>query len=348
MENQHNTNASQVLKFYIEGQSDFTVSPLGNGHINQTFLVETPDNKFVLQQINQHVFPQPQVIVDNAQAIYQHLARCEDYPYDNIGPKLSLRGNLVECIDSEYWRAFDYIDACESIEVINDVTQAIKAARAFATFSGALANIDANALKPVIENFHDLPTRMAQLNLAISQDKAGRLNSAKALVEQFISQQCFIEKVASVVAKLPLRITHNDTKINNLLFDLSTGEPHAVIDLDTCMPGYLMHDFGDMVRTCCSSLPEDDFRTQEMTFKEDIYQGLLTGYQQGIGHMLSISERESLALGAQLMPFIIGSRFLTDYLNGDVYFGVSHPLHNLHRAANQFAFHQLLLKQIAS
>jgi len=347
MKEQQDKMINQALACYLEVPCNATVTPLGNGHINQTLLVCHTQGKFVLQRINEHVFPRPEVVVNNALAIDTFLIeQAKQYPFVSMTPKKSLNGRYLEKIDGQYWRAFSYINNCHSIESMSNVKQANQAAFAFATFSATLNDISPSALTPVIDKFHDLDSRIDQLNQSITKNKANRLTNAQSLVDQFLAQHEFVIQVTELVKQLPTRITHNDTKINNLLFDNTSGQPHAVIDLDTCMPGYLMHDFGDMVRTCCSSLAEDGTNLAQMTFKQDIYDALYQGYLQGTKGKMTALEVESLKWGGVLMPFIIGSRFLTDYLNGDHYFSVQHELHNLQRAANQFTFYQLLKKQL--
>jgi len=344
-----NNDIKQALSRYLSPVEPATVTPLGNGHINQTLLVTHSQGQFVLQRINTLVFTKPAILVNNALAIGNYLSREEvSYPYQSMAPLRSLSGNYLEKIEGQYWRAFDYIQGCSSIETMSNPEQAQQAAFAFATFSATLAGINTSELTPVIDNFHDLDCRLAQLSTAINENKANRLVKAQHLVDQFLSQSGFVSTVRSTTTKLQQRITHNDTKINNLLFKQATGQPYAVIDLDTCMPGYLMHDFGDMVRTCCSNLDEDATNISDMCFKRDIYDALYQGYLTGAKDIISDEEEKSLVLGAVLMPFIIGSRFLTDYLNGDVYFGVKHDQHNLQRATNQFAFYQLLKEQLPS
>ena len=175
---------------------------------------------------------------------------------------------------------------------------------------------------------------MRQLQKAVDNDLQGRLSNCQELVNFCFDQKNFIDHVVDISKKLPLHVTHNDTKINNLLF--TTGDkPCAVIDLDTCMPGLLMHDFGDMVRTCCSNLAEDDTSTDKMVLKFDIFEALIQNYQNAFGEKITALEKESLIVGAKLLPFIIGTRFLTDHLNGDNYFQVSRENHNLDRAISQ-------------
>ncbi len=183
---------------------------------------------------------------------------------------------------------------------------------------------------------------MRQLSEAVANDHENRLADCQIVVDFCFSQQHFIEKVVGLSSQLPLHVTHNDTKINNLLFSKTDDSPCAVIDLDTCMRGLLMHDFGDMIRTCCSNLAEDDASTEKMVLNIDIFQALISNYQQAFGDKLSQLERESLLVGAKLLPFIIGMRFLTDHLNGDKYFNVSRANYNLDRAKNQLHLYKLV------
>lgn len=187
----------------------------------------------------------------------------------------------------------------------------------------------------IIPNFHNLASRLTKLKNVIEKNPQGRLASCQSLVDFCLSQKTFISKVAELEATLPVQVTHNDTKINNLLFNSKTKEPIAVIDLDTCMPGFVMHDFGDMVRTCCSTLPEDGTNLSDMEIRLDILDALAKAYIESFDGNMSALEQESLVIGAQLLPFMIGVRFLTDYIDGDNYFHTTHDSHNLERAENQ-------------
>ena len=338
-----------IISQYVKDDECVTVTPLGNGLVNLTLMVTTATSKFVLQRINHHVFPNPQAVVNNSHVISNHLlAKETNYQYAVTTPRASRNGKLLEVIDNEYWRALEYVDGTMTVDAISDSQQAYDTALSFAKFSGALASLPADNLQPIIDRFHDLSWRLEKLEDAKKVASPQRLKKAKIVIESFESQYEFVAQVESLVKQLPLRITHNDTKINNLLFNRSTNLPHAVIDLDTCMPGYLMHDFGDMVRTCCSSLAEDATNIEDMVFQEDIYQKLMAGYVDGLNGIALPLELDSLAIGARLMPFIIGSRFLTDYLSNDVYFATARDEHNLERAANQFKLFELVTEFLGS
>lgn len=332
-----------IVSRYVKDADCATVTPLGNGLVNLTLMVTTSTSKFVLQRINHHVFPNPHAVVENSAVISSHLlAKDTNYQYAVTTPRASLNGCLLEVIDNEYWRALEYVKNTMTVDAISDEQQAYDTSFSFAKFSGALASLPASSLQPIIERFHDLSWRLSQLETAKKNASTLRLNKAKQIIDAFESQHEFVAQVTQLVKQLPLRITHNDTKINNLLFNQTTKLPHAVIDLDTCMPGYLMHDFGDMVRTCCSSLAEDATNIKDMEFQPVIFQQLMAGYIDGLAGIASAIEVESLTMGARLMPFIIGSRFLTDYLDNDVYFATTRENHNLDRAANQFKLFELV------
>jgi len=345
-----NVSAPEViaaLSLFSLQPSKIQWQPLGNGLINQTLLIDDNGDKFVLQQINQQVFPSPNAVVDNAILINQCLKeRGAAYSLVSIAPLPSLHGNLLEQVNGQYWRAFEFVTGSHSIDEINDPVIAHAAASAFSHFSSALAPLNPARLKDVIAKFHDVTHRLDNLSAAVALDKAGRVESAQGLLTQLNNQQDFISLVLKVISSLPLRVTHNDTKINNLLFN-ADNKPLAVIDLDTCMAGYLLHDFGDMVRSCCSSLAEDSPDIKQMQFKPDIYSALLQGYIAGAQGTITEQEIASLPLGARLMPLVLSMRFLTDYLDGDNYFSTQYPAHNLDRANNQFKLYQLTTAMLA-
>jgi len=342
-------NLELVISQYGIDPVDSQISPLGNGLINSTYLVKHPDKTFVLQKINQTVFKQAKQVISNAEHIDGFLVAAKarnQYPLSSIGQLATI--NEKKCIEigDELWRALYFIPDCYTIEAVENTAQAEQAATAFAQFTSALSGFSADKLSVIIPNFHSLQFRLQQLKDAIKRDPVGRLKSCQSQVDYCLEQKDFIAEVAAMVEKLPLHVTHNDTKINNLLFCNKTKQPIAVIDLDTCMPGHLMHDFGDMVRTCCSSLPEDGKNIEDMTVRFDIFDALLTAYIKGFGENITSLEKRSLITGAQLLPIMIGVRFLTDYIDGDNYFNTQYDAHNLVRAKNQFKLYSLLHGQV--
>ena len=342
-----------VLEQYNCNPRDYRVFQIGNGLINTTFKVITPNKSFILQKINQSVFSQPALVINNADKINQFLAiekqrNCYSLQLvpqlKSVSDKSYVEYQSADSNEVEVWRALKLIDNTITLESVNNDIVAEKTAAAFAAFNNALSQFDAAKLDDVIPDFHNLNLRMKQLKEAIAENKLARAEGVQSLIDYCFSQTKFINKISDLVIELPLRVTHNDTKINNLLFDAQSMEPVAVIDLDTCMSGFLMNDFGDMVRTCCSNIAEDDGDVSKMVLCKNIFKGLAKGYIKNIGQKMTDLERHSLVYGARLLPFICAVRFLTDYIKGDVYFSVKHPEHNQQRAANQFHLYSLLTK----
>jgi len=336
---------NNVLAFYGCSLNNATVSPLGNGLINDTYLVRTINNNFVLQRINHHVFKTPEQVINNAELINAHLQKkneSSEYPLTPIWQITSNNESPMVVFNGNYWRAIQFIPNCYTVEAVETPVQATQVATAFGQFTSALSDFPASDLSEIIPNFHHLGFRLSQLKQVIAKDPKSRLASCQSLVDYCLAQTSFIDHVAELSDKLPVQVTHNDTKINNLLFNSDTKAPIAVIDLDTCMPGFIMHDFGDMVRTCCSNLAEDGENLNEMIVRIDIFEALANGYIDSFDGKMSLIEKQSLVTGAQLLPFMIGIRFLTDYIDGDNYFHIDHSEHNLVRAQNQLHYFQLL------
>lgn len=341
-----------VLSHFGVDADSAKVSPLGNGHINHTFLVRGIDSEFVLQKINTEVFKTPSALVNNAHKVSQHLqqkAKADEYRLQVVSPELTVNGTLfVDLGEQGFWRAINYLPHSHSIDVVGCEADAEMAAKAFGHFSSALTELDAELLEDVIPNFHHLPGRIELLAQAAASNPQGRLGECQQWLEYVMSQTELLQELVEVEAKLPRRICHNDTKINNMLFDKRDMSSLAIIDLDTCMKGYLMYDFGDMVRTFCSPEEEDSTALDKVQVRESIFGAICKGYLSELGAVLNDDERKSLWLGARVMCLMIGVRFLTDHLNGDVYFQIHHTGHNLERAANQFTLYQSLLNQQAT
>jgi len=324
------------------------VTLLGNGLINNTYLVQTNDISFVLQQLNQQVFNLPNNVTDNADLISHHLAikfAEKSYALTPIFQLRSQNDNNHVKVQGQYWRSLNYIANCYSLETITDIAQARFVANAFAQFTAALSDFDSKKLAEIIPQFHDLPSRIKQLEQAIAATSEKLRIQAQRSIDFIQSQQDFVESIVEITDKLPLRVTHNDTKINNLLFSETTNKPIAVIDLDTCMAGYLMHDFGDMVRTCCVSIAEDSTELENMSIDFEMLSTLTNAYITGFNGSMTKVEQKSLLLGIKLMPFMLATRFLTDFLNGDQYFKTTYASHNLVRAKNQLHLYQLFSLQ---
>ena len=324
-----------------------SVRRFGNGHINGTYLIEEQQKRIILQQINRQIFPNTEALISNALAIEHHLLTKQqqgEYQLQVLRQQPSCDGEYL-IGDNQDLRALQFIDGGRSIEVVENPEQAFAAAFTFGQFAKALSDFDASKLYSVIPNFHNLAMRFAQLEQAIAADAVGRLAACQSLVAECLSAKDLADESQSCTAKLPVRVCHNDTKINNMLYSDAQQAGIAAIDLDTCMPGYWLFDFGDMVRTCCSPEPEDSLRPELVVIRPEIFKALAQGYLQGLGDGITEAEKQSLLLGAKVMCLMIGVRFLTDYLNGDCYFAVHRPHHNLQRAENQLRLYRDLLRQ---
>ncbi len=337
--------AAVLTDYQLPG--DTQIKAFGNGHINKTYLLTAGERRLILQQINTAIFPSAKDLVENALKIERHLLVKQQqgcYPMQVLRQQVKADGSYLAGLEGNL-RALQFIDHGSSLEVVDTAAQAHAAALTFGQFAAALADFDATTLVTVIPDFHNLAMRFSQLQQAVATDKAGRLSQCRDLVELCLAQQQLVTELSQVAANLPLRVCHNDTKINNMLYSATEGRGIAAIDLDTCMAGYWMFDFGDMVRTCCSPEAEDSLNTELVRIRPEIFQALADGYLQGLAGVITAAERDSLLLGAQVMCLMIGIRFLADHLNGDSYFAIKRPDHNLQRARNQIRLYLDLTAQ---
>jgi Ser/Thr protein kinase RdoA (MazF antagonist) len=319
------------------------LTPHGGGHINDTFLVTCEAQgapvRYILQHINRHVFRDPVAVMQNVERVTTHLAAQAAGQPDGARRALQLvpaRDGRNWHVDAqgETWRAYRFIENARTYETATSAEQAFQAARAFGHFQQQLSSLPPPRLHETIPDFHNTPKRFAALEQAIAADVAGRAALAKPEIEFARSRQSITGILLD--AGLPERITHNDTKFNNVLLDDKTGEAVCVIDLDTVMPGLALYDFGDMVRTTTSPAAEDEKDLSQVTMQFPMFEALVRGYLESAGAFLKPAEREHLAFSGKLITFEIGIRFLTDYLAGDTYFKVHREGHNLDRCRTQF------------
>ncbi|GLP95017.1 phosphotransferase enzyme family protein [Paraferrimonas sedimenticola] len=332
--------------------------PLGEGHINQTWLAYNANGPLVLQKLNTEVFPSSEMLINNFSRVATHLLNKQSqgsYPFSVLKLLKNRHGEELT-IDPQWgaWRALSFIEDTVTLQTVNSESQAYQVAYSFGAFGRALMDLDARDLGEVLTDFHHLPARLSQLDQAISYaqmhpstvDGISRFEMAREALAFVQSQSGIVEEIADLQSRgLPLRVTHNDTKVNNVLLKRSDYSASCVIDLDTVMPGYLMYDFGDMVRTVTSPEREDTKDTDAIVLRPGMFAALVDGYLDSMKGELTELEMDSLLPGAKLLIFIIGVRFLTDFLNGDSYFGADFETHNLLRANNQFALLKSLLTQ---
>jgi hypothetical protein len=328
------------------------LAPYGNGHINDTYLVacQTPNSSFryILQHINRNVFHDPIAVMDNIARVTAHLAAQLAGEPDGARRALSLipagsGRNWYEDASGEIWRAYPNIENAHSYDTATSAEQAFQAARAFGRFQQQLASLPPPRLRETIPDFHHTPKRFIALQQAIASDAVNRVRLAGPEIEFALAH----EPIAGVLlsANLPERITHNDTKFNNVLLDDRTGEGICVIDLDTVMPGLALYDFGDMVRTTTSPAPEDEQDLNRVTMQFAMFEALVRGYLETAGEFLTAEEMQYLVFSGKLITFEVGIRFLTDFLAGDTYFKIHREGHNLDRCRTQFKLVESIEKQ---
>jgi Ser/Thr protein kinase RdoA (MazF antagonist) len=319
------------------------------GHINDTYLVDCFWNgrpgQFIFQRINHFVFRDPERLMANFEKITSHIrAKLEKIPgRDPDRETLNLLpARTGACFHvtpaGEYWRAYRFVGGAHIINVASRPEEAFEAGRAFGCFQTLLSDLDASSLHETIPFFHHTPRRFARFKETLENDPQRRAGEARDAISFVLEREGLTPIITEGLAsgRLPLRITHNDTKINNVLFDDLTGKAICVIDLDTTMPGSSLYDFGDMVRTTTSFAAEDETDLSRVKVELEMFRALAAGYLDEARHFLTPLELDLLVFSGRLITFTIGLRFLTDFLEGDVYFRVDRPGHNLDRARAQF------------
>ena len=343
-----------ISKFKFSG--DFIEAKLfGNGHINETFLASFNhgglETEYILRKINKYVFKNPEIVVANTVNVINHITKKLKEAGESNTSKYVME--LIETTDSkyyyiddneDYWCAVVFIKDAYTVEYVETSEQAYQAAKAFGRFQKYLIDADINEYKDSIPNFHNLESRLIAFDVAVKDNVVGRLEKVTEETELANSYRYLSEKITNLIKnnELPVRITHNDTKINNVMLNKETHEGECVIDLDTVMPGTVLSDFGDMVRTSTSPVEEDEKDSLKVTMRLDIFEPLAKGYLEELAEVLTELEISNLIYGAKVIVYEQAIRFLTDYIMNDVYYSVSYHDHNLIRTRTQFA----LLKSI--
>lgn len=311
--------------------------PYGSGHINDTYALTMQDDggatRYILQRINGHVFKDIPALMDNIARVTAHIPGGLTLIPSTDGLP------FTRDADSRYWRCYVFIEYASTHDVIQNAGQARAAAFSFGEFQGKLVDLPGPRLHETILNFHHTRSRFNTLQHAIDTDSHHRLGDIADEVEFARRREAMVDRLIDRTARgeIPERITHNDTKINNVMLNDATGEGEAVIDLDTVMPGLVLYDFGDMVRTATNAAAEDETDLSKVEARMEIFDALAEGYLASAKSFLNAAEIEELVFSGRLITFEIGLRFLTDHLQGDVYFKTHRPNHNLERARCQFA-----------
>ena len=317
------------------------------GNINDTFILTFMDgdkkNKYIVQRINHHVFTEPKRLMDNMVKVTQHIAS----KIKEVGGDVSRETlNLIMTNDGKafyetesgnYYRAFPFISKAQTYMKVESDVHIYEAGKALGKFQKQLSDFEPSELFEVIKDFHNTPVRYLAFEKAIEEDVADRVKLAMNEIKFIMDRRKDLSKLTELLeeGKLPLRVTHNDTKFNNIMIDDETGKAICVIDLDTVMSGLSLYDFGDAIRSGCSTATEDETNLADVTIDLNLYKKFVEGVMEECEDTLNSYEIENIPFSAKLITMELAMRFLTDYLNGDTYFKVNSDTHNLERTKNQ-------------
>lgn len=328
-------------KFNIE---PISIEPYGEGHINNTMLVTTAEKRYILQRINNSIFKSPENVMNNIFYVTKYLS---DNGVETLNIILTSNGKPYYKSGNNYFRMYDFIENTVTYNETPSPAVMSVAGRAFGDFQNSLAGFDTTLLKDIIPDFHNTPKRYENFKKAVEADAFDRLALCSDEVK-FVNDRCdTFSKVTDALDKkeIPERITHNDTKLNNILLDRETNKARAIIDLDTIMPGSMLYDFGDSIRFGASTAAEDEKDLDKVHFDIELFKAYANGYVDALRESITEKELELLPYSAYLMTMECGMRFLTDYLENDVYFKTAYADHNLVRCRTQFKLASEMEKQ---
>lgn len=336
---------------YVEG------GPYGTGHINDTFAVTYNQAgtrvRYIHQRLNSNVFKNPGALMENVDRVCRHLAAGAARGAGEASRRALTLLPTVEGKPSwvddagDHWRTYFFIEKAATHDLITTTRQAYEAARAFGAFQAMLADLPADELHETVPDFHHTRKRLEALQEAVREDAHDRSAEAGPEIEFALARESLADVLLGLqdAGEIPERVTHNDTKLNNVMLDDETGEGICVIDLDTVMPGLSLYDFGDMVRTATSPAAEDERDLSRVRARPEMFEALARGFLSSAGAFLNPAERAHLILAGRLLTYECGLRFLTDFLSGDTYFKTSRPGHNLDRCRTQFQLVRSLEEQ---
>lgn len=331
-----------IKNFKVEGEF-VSCEPYGEGHINLTFLLITTKGKYILQRINSDIFKNPEGLMENIKGVTEYLRKII---IENGGDPLRETLTLVPSLDGKifykdeegnYFRVYIFIDDAETYQIVEKKEDFYNAASAFGKFQNMLADYPAKELFETIADFHHTPKRFEKLKKAVAEDKMGRLKEVEEEVEYALS---WLSKASAITdalesGKIPTRVTHNDTKLNNVMIDNESGKGICVIDLDTVMPGSLLYDFGDSIRFGTNPAAEDEADLSKVYMDIELFEAYIDGFLSELKSSITKEEAELLPMSAIIMTLECGIRFLTDYLEGDTYFRIHYEKQNLNRTRTQ-------------
>ncbi len=336
---------AEVLEAYGFTEEDVQISQIGNGLINHTYLLKPVNGskKFILQQINKEVFQDPIAISNNWAAIADYIS--ENSPdYFFISPIPTKSGNLLATVDDEFWRLIPFVEHTVSLDFLEHPKQAYEAAMQFGKLSRLLNGFDPSQLTPTIPNFHNLPFRFNQFKDALSGTSAVLKEEAKKEISEALYYHYLVDYYKSYLGRDDFhdRVMHHDTKISNVLLDEKTFKGVCVIDLDTMMPGKTLSDLGDMMRTYLCAYSENETDLDKVNIRMEYFEAMIKGYFFEMKDIFTGTEKELILFSGKYIIYMQALRFLTDFLNGDVYYPIKYPNQNLDRTKNQLK----LLKEL--
>lgn len=333
-----------VQDFQVKGQAK-EIQPFGSGHINDTYLVTMEDGThYILQKMNTEIFKNPDELMENVCNVTSYLRRkIQERGGDplretlNVIPTVS-GGRYLRLEDQDCYRMYTFVENARSYDKVEDPRHFYESAVSFGHFQSLLAEYPAQTLHETIPDFHNTVKRFETFRQAVAQDCYGRAEEVQREIAFVLEHEADMHVLCDMKknGELPLRVTHNDTKLNNIMIDNVTGKGICVVDLDTVMPGLALYDFGDSIRFGASTAEEDETNLSKVSLNLHLFELYVDGYLEGCGDSLTKKERQMLPMGAKTMTLECGMRFLTDYLQGDVYFKIHRERHNLDRCRTQF------------
>ncbi|MFT4094261.1 MAG: phosphotransferase [Niabella sp.] len=338
----------RVLSYYGFKKDEYAIKNFGNGLINDTCHVKNGEEQYILQRVNTHVFTRPYLIADNIEKIQSFInSKAKDYFF--AAPLRTLNGeSLLHLNGSGYYRIFPFVKDSHTIDVVQTPDQAYEAAKQFGKFTSILSGIDIASLNITLPSFHDLLLRYEQFSEVLKTGNAGRRRKAQPVIDSLKTYSDIVEEYNRIKAnpEVKLRVTHHDTKINNVLFD-KNNRGICVIDLDTVMPGYFISDVGDMMRTYLCPVSEEEQDLTKIKIRDEFYYAIVRGYRVYMDGELTETEKKLFFYSGKFMIYMQALRFITDYINNDIYYTAKYPEHNFVRAQNQLTLLQRFLEKEA-
>lgn len=333
---------TSVLKKFLIPSKDYSAEAITHGHINRSFAVidkESNRKKYFLQQVDHSIFPDIEGIMSNIKLVEKHFEGLSHPPPVLSTIKTGTNSNFYRSKIGEYWRLFNYVEG-NTYDKASDRAMATEAGKMFGEFLNALNSLDPEQLETTLPRFHDINLRYDQFTDSLVNADLKRKEKSAHLISQVEENIDRVKEIYhTIVRSCPLRATHNDTKLSNLLFD-EDNKGICVVDYDTFMPGWLPLDFGDTIRTLCSTTDEDDPDIAKTDFDMIIFNAFGTAFINQLAQTITVPELNNLSKAVPYMPFLMGLRMLTDYFNNDIYYTTRSEHHNFERASNQFKLYQ--------